>query len=222
MQGRHHKLQLLHCVGAWILVGVFAVWLLLVPPPLVYGARLLQRTCGNSETACRVVSCLEVIMFHTLWLIVPVLASVLFLDQRAVADDKADAAAKETVEELFKALIAKDIDRLMKVVDVPWCIMDRKQIVKDRDELKKRWQKGLDRRDYSTTKIAVKLVAPLSKMEASLGKKLPKDSRKLLEEVLGKDHRMVLIEIEQGERKHTIVAAVRLQDGKARVVSISE
>lgn len=139
--------------------------------------------------------------------------------QPIVAADKADDQAKEAVEQFAKALVGKDVDGLMKVVDVPWC-MEGKRLIKDRDELKKEFIKLLDAKDFSKDKVAIKLVAPLPKFEEAVGKKLPDDHRKMFEEVLGKDHRMVLIEVEQGERKGKGVIAVRLQDGKARVVGI--
>jgi hypothetical protein len=160
-------------------------------------------------------------MFHTRWLTVTLITALLLLGPRAAASEKADTLAKEAVEQFTTALAAKNIDGLMKVADVPWC-QKGSLIIKDRDELRKYWQQVLDRRDFSKAKVKVKTVAALPKFEESLGKKLPKESRQKLEEVLGKEHRLVLLEVAQGERKHETVFAVRIQDGKAKVVGSIE
>src|SRR5262249_5462645 len=56
---------------------------------------------------------------------------------------KSDALAKEAVEQFFKAFKAKDLETLMKVVDVPFCREGGKNLAK-REDLKQFLQKALD------------------------------------------------------------------------------
>jgi hypothetical protein len=64
------------------------------------------------------------------------------------------------------------------------------------------------------------VIAPLAEFEEAINKKLPGDRRKKLEQLLGPEHRMVQVEIEKGGRKGEGILAVRIKDGKARVVGI--
>jgi hypothetical protein len=134
-------------------------------------------------------------------------------------DAKTDTQAKEAVEEFFKAFKAKDIDGVIKTVDVPFCREGGKNI-KQRDDLKQFFNKALDLRDPSKDSITVKLVTTLPKLEASEGK-LTDDERKAVEEVLGKDHRVVRVEWDRvGEGKQKRLILVRFQKGEAKVVGI--
>jgi uncharacterized protein (TIGR03067 family) len=90
-----------------------------------------------------------------------------------------------------------------------------KEIFKNRDDLKKELQTIFSEKDFSKDKLRIKMVAPLLKLEERLKKKAPR--RELW---LGKDHRMVLAEIERGERTFRLVFAVRIQEGKAKVVGV--
>jgi hypothetical protein len=132
---------------------------------------------------------------------------------------KTDAQAKEAVVQFFKAFKAKDIDILMKAVDVPFCREGGKNIDK-RGDLKLFFSKALEVRDPSKDTITVKLVTTLPKLEASEGK-FTDDERKAVEAALGKDHRVVKVEWDRGgDGKHKALIRVRLQKGKAKVVGI--
>lgn len=133
--------------------------------------------------------------------------------------DKTDTVAKETVEQFFKAFKAKDLDGLMKTVDVPFCREGGRNIDK-RDDLKQLLQKALDVRDPSKDTLVIKLVTTLPKFEASEGK-FTDNERKAVEEVLGKDHRVVKVEWNRSEGgKSMYLIFVRLEKGKAKVVGM--
>ena len=110
-------------------------------------------------------------------------------------------------------------DTLLQVADVPWW-WDEKRITTDRRELKKQIQEVFDSQDFKDETIRVSVVAPLPKFEEAIRRKLPEGPRKKLEAVLGPDHRLVLLEVEKGDRKGKGILAVRVKDQKARVVGI--
>ena len=130
-----------------------------------------------------------------------------------------DTRARKAVVQFFKAFKAKEIDDLMKAVDVPFCREGGKNVEK-RDDLKQFFQQALQVRDPSKDTITIKLVTTLPKLEEAEGK-FTDDERKAVEAVLGKDHRVVKVEWDRfGEGKQRMLILVRLQQGKARVVGI--
>lgn len=133
--------------------------------------------------------------------------------------DKTDTQAKEAVVQFFKALKSKNLEVIMKAVDVPFCREGGKNSEK-RDDLKRFFQTVLDKRDLSKDTITIKLVTTLPKLEQSEGK-FTDDERKAVEEVMGKDHRVVKVEWNRfGEGKHMALILVRFREGKAKVVGI--
>lgn len=147
-------------------------------------------------------------------------AALMVIATRGVgAQEKGDALAREAVEQFFKAFNAKDIDSLLKGVDVPFCREGGKNIDK-LNELKPYLQKALDTRDPSKDKLAIKLVTTLPKLEEAEGK-FTDNERKAVQAVLGNDHRVVKVEMNRGEGgKHVHLIFVRIQNGKAKVVGI--
>jgi hypothetical protein len=130
-----------------------------------------------------------------------------------------ETQAKEAVARFFMALKAKDLDVLMKEVDVPFCREGGKNVEK-RDDLKRFFQKALGVRDLSKDTITVKQVTTLPELEKSEGN-FTGDERKAAEEALGKDHRVVKVEWDRfGEGQHKALVLVRIRRGKAKVVGI--
>src|SRR5581483_11424355 len=105
----------------------------------------------------------------------------------------------------------------MKMVDVPFCESGKRNIP-DRDDLKKLWARAIKDKDIGDRKFEIKQVATLEKLEEEAGKKLKEERRKLLVEVLGKEHRLVVLEISGTDRKTAI--AVRLDGGKPVIVGV--
>ena len=133
--------------------------------------------------------------------------------------DKADAQAREAVGQFFKAFQVKDLEGLMKVVDVPFCREGGKNVEKG-DDLKQFFKTALDRRDFSKDKIRITLVTTLAKLEELEGK-FTEAERKAVQGVLGKGHRVVKVEWDRhGEGRHRALIFVRFQEGKAKVVGI--
>ncbi len=139
-------------------------------------------------------------------------------------DENTDVLVKDAVKQFYKALRAEDAEALLEVAGVPWW-WDETRITNDRDELKKQFQVVFDKQDLANEwdeGIEVRLIAPLTKFEELVQKKFPDDRRKKLEEFLGQDHCLVSILVERGEQHTKGVLAVRVKDGKAKVVGFVE
>src|SRR5262249_2820431 len=155
---------------------------------------------------------------------VPLLAAALLVgmgDQGSSTEsgDKTDTLAREVVERFFRAFTAKNLDGLMKEVDVPFCREGGKNIEK-RDDLEPFFQKVLQARNPSKDSIAIKWVTTLPELEKREGK-FTDEERKTIEAVLGKDHRVVKVEWNRaGDGKHRRLIFVRFQKSTAKVVGI--
>lgn len=140
---------------------------------------------------------------------------------QVVGDDKKkpEDRARDTVAAFTKALKAKDVDALMKISDVPFC-HDGKEIFKERDQLQEMFAKNVKKQNFADVKFDIQDVGTLEELEKKAGKKLKEEKRDKLVEVLGKEHRVVLIEIDDGEQKHKAGLAIRLDGDKAVIVAI--
>lgn len=145
--------------------------------------------------------------------------TILFLVCSAKADaDKDDAIARDVVERLFKAVLARDVEGLMKLIDVPWC-HDAREIIMDKEKLREEFSKAFKReRDSSKDKVHIRMIATLAKFREA--KKAPPTRGASLGEVLGKNHRVVFIEVEHDGRFQPVWIGVRLEKGKGKVVGM--
>lgn len=134
---------------------------------------------------------------------------------RADEAEKANAQAREVVEKLAKAVKAKDIDAVMKIVDVPF-FWDGKKTIKDRDDLRKEIVGVFAEKDFSEVTLEVKEVFTVEVVQGKLKEK----ERELLKDVVTKDDRVVLLGTNMDKDK--VAVFVRLRDGKARVVGIRD
>ena len=133
----------------------------------------------------------------------------------ASAADKNEDKAKEAAVAFLKAVKAKDADAVMKASAAPFAHREGGEIgvVKDEAELKK-WIKGkLDEiKDADKVPTEVEKVVPFAELKA----KLEADDQKKVEEVVGKDGFVAMIEVDG----KMVVILVRIKDGKAKVVGI--
>src|SRR5688572_21683849 len=122
-----------------------------------------------------------------------VASALMVVPERPARSDaeKADAVARELAETLCKAVLARDLDGVMKVVDVPWCA-DTREIIEDRDVVREEFRRSFARgRDFSRARVHIRKVATLAAFRKD-GK--PPPTRKVsLGEVLGKDDRVVFL-----------------------------
>lgn len=140
---------------------------------------------------------------------------VAFAASPASAADKNEDKAKEAAVAFLKAVKAKDADAVMKASAAPFAHREGGEIgvVKDEAEHKK-WIKGkLDEiKDADKVPTEVEKVVPFAELKA----KLEADDQKKVEEVVGKDGFVAMIEVDG----KMVVILVRIKDGKAKVVGI--
>jgi hypothetical protein len=144
-----------------------------------------------------------------------VLGVVLSLSASSVAaqDKKADDKAKEIHGQFVKAIKAKDLDGMMKLVDVPW-IGFSKEVIKDEKDLKKALKGFLDSiEDPAMVKADIKEILSYAKFREKFKDK--KEALKLLDVLkLTNDDRVIV------EASAAII--IRIRDGKAKVVGVLE
>jgi hypothetical protein len=125
--------------------------------------------------------------------------------------DKADAIARDLAEGLAKAIFARDVEAIMKLVDVPWC-HDAREIINDREKVRGLFREAFAKSpDYSKAKAHVRKIGTLAAFRAA--KKDPPSRQVSLGEVLGKDDRVVFMEIEHEGRFEPLWLGVRVKDG---------
>jgi len=147
-----------------------------------------------------------------------VLACLTLAAGRGTADDRKtpDELAREAVLAYVKAANARDVDAAMKVVDVPFYFTE-KIIVKGRDEMRKILEVAA-RRKNGEFSLRIQDVGTLEQMEKKTGKVLKEEKRKPLIQVLGKEHRIVRVEITNDLGTTKAAFAVRIDGSKAVVV----
>jgi hypothetical protein len=128
--------------------------------------------------------------------------------------DKADALAREAVEQFTKAVKAEDVDAVMKLVDVPF-FFDGKRVIKDRDELRKEFTDAFDEKDLTQISVEIKEIHAFEAIE----EKLKENDREMLKEVLAKGDRVVVLEVDSKEK---VGLAVRIRDGQAKIVGLRD
>ncbi len=134
---------------------------------------------------------------------------------------KAAALAQDVVERLYRAVEARDLDGVMKLVDVPFCV-DGRDIIKDRVKLCKFFEKSLGRVKAGTKfKIHIRKVAPM--LDYIENKKAPPSRGADLSAFLTRNHRVVFVETERPDPPGGFQPAwigVNIENGTAKVVGI--
>lgn len=133
------------------------------------------------------------------------------------AADKAEDQAKKVVGEFVTAVRGKDIDGLMKVVDVPW-FHDGKKVIRERDELKKEFQEIFKKKDFATATYEVKEINRFGDVQGELNEQ----QRELLKGVMEKDDLVVTITLALGEKKDDVHLGVRFRKGEAKIVGLKD
>ena len=107
---------------------------------------------------------------------------------------------------------------MLKTVEVPW-FHKGDEIIKGREELRKEFESLFAKRDFKDLKFEIKKTAAYS----SVRDKTMGEERKLLDEVLSGDDRVVLLEIETEKKgKEKLILLVKLKDGQGKVVGIKD
>jgi hypothetical protein len=140
-------------------------------------------------------------------------------------EDEAKAKAKEATALFMKAVSAKDIDAVMKTVDIPFFIRDREAKIIEKTEDLKTEMKSVLAKIKDPNQIAAEILSvhdlPALKKMIMEKKNSDKDKEKkmleLIEKALGgKGYAVVLGK--GGESEGAVL--VRIKDGTAKVVGI--
>jgi hypothetical protein len=143
---------------------------------------------------------------------------VLLLLATLLNADERDDQARKAVADFLRALKAKDLEGILKLVDVPW-FHDGQRVVRSRDELKTIFQKLLDKQSFADVVQTIKRIQPYANVSAQL----EPSERALLDEVLEKDDRIVLLNVtKEGKQQESVVLLVRTREGKTAIVGIRE
>lgn len=131
-------------------------------------------------------------------------------------DSEADKQAKQAVDKFFAALKAKDIDAVMKTVDVPW-FHDGRRILRDAKDLKAELEQLLKSKDLTNLSYEIRQVISYAEVRGDLDD----TTRNLGDEVLDKaqDDRVVLLSV-KNPKPEKLILLVRIRKGEARIVGL--
>jgi hypothetical protein len=141
--------------------------------------------------------------------------------------DKEEDKAKQVTEVFLKAVIAKDIDAVMKTVDVPFVwnlVAENENTTQEREQLQRVWTEALKRIDPAKAMaLQVGKVYDMAAFASYAKNNLKGDKAKRLteraEKLVGKSGYMVMYVV-KGEEKEVPGALIRIKDGKAFVASV--
>jgi hypothetical protein len=129
-----------------------------------------------------------------------------------------DALAKQATEQFLKALVAKDIDAVMAVVDVPYFLDFLRGSTKDRDALRAEFVETFKEKDYAGIQFTVVEAVTYADFVPKLAKH--KELKEALDTVVGPKDRVVAIIDSADKKQEKEYLAVRIFGGKAKVVGI--
>lgn len=129
-------------------------------------------------------------------------------------DEKRDAKASAAVEQFLRSLRAKDLDSLMKVLDVPF-FLDGRKIVTDRAELRKEFSELLADKDFSKLVWKIKEVKTHEEMKGKLAKK----DAQMLKDIVQNDD--LVVHVILNERDGALLF-VRFRAGRVQIVGLRD
>lgn len=129
--------------------------------------------------------------------------------------EKADALAEEAVKQFDKALVAKDVDGVLAVVDTPFYWGPEEPPV-DRDRLRKLLVKLFRDKDFKGAKLTV----VESTTYGELAPKLDKKDKDSLDKLADPKDRVVLVKDAASGSEALSGTLVRVREGKARVIGL--
>lgn len=126
-----------------------------------------------------------------------------------------DLLAEEAVKQFDKALVGKDVDGVLALVDTPFYWGPEEPPV-DRDRLQKLLIQLFRDKDYAGAKLTIVETTTYGQLAPSLDKK-QKDS---LDKVADPKDRVVFVQDAASGSKSTSGNLIRVRDGKAKVIGI--
>jgi hypothetical protein len=146
-------------------------------------------------------------------------------------DQTAEAAAK-VVQVFGKAGFARNLDEVLKVVDVPWYDMlasnvSKRWIIREREQLRKelaKWFAESEGELPSKVVLEVKENITYARLLERIGGEWDKDARKQFDEVLRQTDRvlsvLVIAQTTEGEQRWRWFCLVAFRKGQAKLVGV--
>jgi hypothetical protein len=131
--------------------------------------------------------------------------------------DDLEAAAQTVLKDFFRARERRNLDDLMKTVDVPW-YHDGKSVITDRKELAQEFHGLLARKGQSKADYQVRRLLPYRLLKD----RFTADERRMIDSVLTDEDRIALVTVRPAgtDQESTMLLFVRLRNGQAKVVGI--
>ena len=185
---------------------------------------------GSKKVCFPVLTSKEKVMIKTLSLTLFTLSALTFLAGQAIGEEtteKREKQARKLCKQFWDDVAKKDLDGLMKTVDIPFYARGEKKtnVIRNKDELRKllsRLFPGPNAPNDLT--FEVKEVLTYEKMLEKYGKQIEDDERKLLDEVLKKDDLVLNLQFKTSEGKNLdrLVTMVGWRKGNAKVIGVRD
>jgi hypothetical protein len=135
------------------------------------------------------------------------------------AADTPEEEVRFAIERFMQATKGEDLDGIMKLVDVPW-YHQGDRIIQEREQLKNEFKGLFEKADFGDLSFSLKKIVTYSEVRDQTNA----EERKLLDEVLTKTDRVVLLQVERAKskQKDSVVVLVRLRDGKVNIVGVKD
>jgi hypothetical protein len=137
----------------------------------------------------------------------------------AAAADKDEDKAKEATLAFLKAVKAKDLDAVMKTVDVPFLAEDKEEPITKIEDLKAKLMMLLEKAKPERIPNEVSKVLDAAAVLKLLEEKKNPKSQAAIEKVIGKTGYAAIL-LRDGKERGAIL--VQVKDGKAKVVGIAD
>jgi hypothetical protein len=135
----------------------------------------------------------------------------------AIQGKDPDAQAKAVLLQFLQARQAKNLDALMKTVDVPW-YHDGKSVMTDLKEVEAEFRSLILRKNQPQVEFEVKHLVPYRVM-VSLFKE---HERRMTDQVLSPEDRVAIIAVRTvgSNKEEKLLLFIRLRDGQAKMAGI--
>ena len=142
---------------------------------------------------------------------------LLFTASPVAAADASEAQARAAVQDFLSAREGRNLDDLMKVVDVPW-YHDRKSVITERNELQNEFHRLLSRKNQAKVRYELRRLSSYQELRD----RFTEDERRMIDQVITPKDMIAFITVSAvgADRLDVLLLLVRLRDGHGKVVGI--
>jgi hypothetical protein len=142
---------------------------------------------------------------------------LLLVPLSSTAADDSDEQAKAAVHQFMKVFKAKNLDGVMAAVTTPWYYKGEK-ILRNREEVRQAFQRLFDNKkdDLDNFKYEIKTVIAYGAVRDAMNEQ----ERQLIDQVLSKTDRVLLIRIEKPKMSEVVVLMVTIRESEAKIAGL--